>query len=448
MRLWFERGTLRLDGERLPGFVWDERVAGFRSAAYRYAHVRNRVREDDDEVARAFLPAHHRWRRPELRDYQEDALAAWRGSERRGLVALPTGSGKTRVAIAALAEVGGSAVILCPTRALVEQWREELARWYEGNVGVVSDGVHRVHAVTVMTFDSAWRCLDLVGDRFQTLVVDEVHHFSGGARAEALETCAAPFRLGLTATAPRRGTPEHARLEDLVGPIVCEVGIAALVGKHLAPLDLVKLRVHLEDDEADEYESLYQPFDQRRRAFFTAHPGAEWSDLLRMLAKTEEGRLIADGYRRAVAIASMPRAKRAMAASLLRRHWDDKKLVFTALTDHAYRLSREHLVPVITAEVKKKEREEILSFFKDGRYKTIVSARVLNEGIDVPDARVAILLAGSLGAREHVQRLGRVLRPAPDKRAVAYEIVTADTLDDGRSRARWRTLAADQLAFV
>jgi superfamily II DNA or RNA helicase len=446
MRVWFERGTLRLEGERLPGFVWDERVAGFRAAAYRYGHVRGLV--TDDEVSRGFLPAHDRWRRPELRDYQDDALLAWTGAGRRGLLALPTGSGKTRIAIAAMAEVGGSAIVLCPTRALVEQWRFELARWYGGDIGVVSDGVHRIHAVTVMTFDSAWRCLDLVGDRFQMLVVDEAHHFAGGARAEALETCAAPFRLGLSATAPRRGTAEHDRLEELVGPVVCEVGLAQLIGTHLAPLDLVTLRVHLEDDEAIEYEALHQPFDQRRRAFFAANPRADFSELLRLLGKTDEGRAIAEGYRRAVAIASMPRAKRALAGSLLRRHWHDKKLVFTALTEHAYQLSRDHLVPVITAEVRKKERQEILAGFKDGTYRTIVSARVLNEGIDVPDARVAILLAGSLGAREHVQRLGRVLRPAPGKRAVAYEIVTADTLDDARSRARWRTLAADQLALV
>lgn len=68
----------------------------------------------------------------------------------------------------------------------------------------------------------------------------------------------------------------------------------------------------------------------------------------------------------------------------------------------------------------------------------IASARVLNEGIDVPDARVAIVTGGTLGAREHVQRLGRVLRPAPGKRAVAYEVVTIGTMDERNAGTRGR----------
>jgi superfamily II DNA or RNA helicase len=97
---------------------------------------------------------------------------------------------------------------------------------------------------------------------------------------------------------------------------------------------------------------------------------------------------------------------------------------------------------VITADVPRLEREGILSRFREGRYRAIVSARVLNEGIDVPDANVAILAGGTLGGREYVQRVGRVLRPGPGKQALAYELVTAGTLDDRRARARRRRLAA------
>jgi superfamily II DNA or RNA helicase len=115
--------------------------------------------------------------------------------------------------------------------------------------------------------------------------------------------------------------------------------------------------------------------------------------------------------------------------------------VFTALAGDACEVARELLVPVITAETSRRERTEILDRFREGRYRVIVSARVLNEGIDVPDARVAILLAGRLGLREHVQRIGRVLRPSPGKRALVYELVTAGTIDDRRANARRRQLA-------
>jgi superfamily II DNA or RNA helicase len=83
-----------------------------------------------------------------------------------------------------------------------------------------------------------------------------------------------------------------------------------------------------------------------------------------------------------------------------------------------------------------RERNEILADFRDGRLRAMASARVLNEGIDVPDARVAIIVAGILGVREHVQRIGRVLRPAPGKRALVYELITIDTTDARRASAR------------
>jgi superfamily II DNA or RNA helicase len=75
-----------------------------------------------------------------------------------------------------------------------------------------------------------------------------------------------------------------------------------------------------------------------------------------------------------------------------------------------------------------------------------VSSRVLNEGIDVPDADVAIIVAGAGGAREHVQRIGRLLRPAPGKHAVVYELVTASTTEARRTSQKRRSLAAPRTA--
>jgi superfamily II DNA or RNA helicase len=82
------------------------------------------------------------------------------------------------------------------------------------------------------------------------------------------------------------------------------------------------------------------------------------------------------------------------------------------------------------------ERTEILKGFAEGRYGAVVTSRVLNEGVDVPEANVAIVLSGSGSVREHVQRLGRILRKARDKRAVLYELVTADTGETYTSERR------------
>lgn len=449
LRLSFDRGTLRLEGDgaaHVAWSVWDGRVAAWRAPAHRYGEIVGRATSAawdlHDDIGPGLAKSVDGWTTPELRAYQRDALRAWRAFGSRGIVVMPTGSGKTVLAVAAMAEARVRALVLCPTRALLEQWERQIARWYAGPIGVVGDGAMRVEDLTVMTFESAYRRLDALGDRFGLLVVDEAHHFGGGVRAEALEMCAAPMRMGLTATAPDAGSSGEARLEDLVGPLVCEVGVGDLLGVHLADLEIVRLYVGLDQAEHEEYARCHRPFAELRAAFARANPGADWASLQRALGRSAAGREAIAGWRRAVQIASFPRAKQALVGALLSRHRAEKTLVFTASTDDAYAIGAQHLVPVLTADTRRGERVELLEGFREGRYRVLVSARVLNEGLDVPDARVAIVVAGRLGAREHAQRIGRVLRPSPGKVALVYELVTRGTLDDGRSRHRWRRLAA------
>ncbi|MFS8065309.1 MAG: DUF790 family protein [Byssovorax sp.] len=105
-------------------------------------------------------------------------------------------------------------------------------------------------------------------------VRDEVHHFAGGLRSEALEMCPAPSRLGLTATPPSHGSAGAARLGDLVGPVVCEVGLRELQGAHLAELAVVRFAVKLEPAERAAYERAYRPFSMLRAAFLRANQGS------------------------------------------------------------------------------------------------------------------------------------------------------------------------------
>jgi len=439
VRLAFDRGTLLLEGTHaLDGAVWDERVNLHRAPAHRFGELAARA-DDGDIVLEGDL--RRTWEvRPRpydelgLRPYQIDALAAWRSFGRRGIVALPTGAGKTRVAFAAMLECGLPTVILCPTRALLTAWHVELAKLLNEPIGIVGDGERRIERVTVMTFESAYRQLDAIGDRFGLLVVDEVHHFASGIRVEALEACAAPFRLGLSATAPAAGTEGAARLASLVGPVVLEISVQALVGTHLASLSTVRVPVQLAPDERGRYERLIAKYVELRRAFFRQNPRAEFTAMLRALAATNEGRNAVIDFGRASDLAYFPRAKEAVVERLLERHRADRTIVFTARASDAYAIAERNLIPAITAEVKARERERILTRFREGKIHAIASARVLNEGIDVPDARIAIVVAGTLGTREHVQRIGRVLRPAPGKSAVAYELFTERTMDE---RSAW-----------
>lgn len=445
----FDRGTLRLDdlprNHALEHVIWDGRTDCWRAPAFRYRRILHDLRGARlplrDEMRKDLLEPTAAWQKPSLRSYQQSSLQAWQLHDRCGVVVLPTGAGKTRVALAAMAEVGKPAVVLCPTRALLAQWLEQLRCWYRGPLGAVGDGERTVTPVTVMTFASAYLQMDRLGARFCLVVVDEAHHF-GGNRSEALEMCAAPYRLGLTATAPEPDSPAAFRLNTLIGPVVCEVGLQELVGTHLAKLETVRMEVRLEDDELRAYHALEAPFAELRRLYFRANPRAEFASMVRDLARTPEGRSAMADHHKACAIASFPREKRALVHSLLTRHRHQKTLVFTALADDAYAVSLDNLIPVITADIGRAERTEILRSFREGRVRAIVSARVLNEGLDVPDASVGIVVAGTQGAREYVQRVGRVLRPAPGKRALVYELITTGTLDHARAVSRWRSHAA------
>jgi superfamily II DNA or RNA helicase len=115
-------------------------------------------------------------------------------------------------------------------------------------------------------------------------------------------------------------------------------------------------------------------------------------------------------------------------------------MVFVGDNETAYRVAREVLIMPLTCDIRRKERASVLERFREGRLRALVSARVLNEGIDVPDAEVGIVVAGRHGGREYVQRVGRVLRPRERKSALVYELVVQATAEVSESARRVRGL--------
>lgn len=451
MRLVFDQGTLKLLATRpderpgdLPGALFDPRVSAFRAPAHRYADVLAALRErgiaPDDLLASA-LDRELTLAAPELRPYQAAALAAWEARDRRGLLVMPTGSGKTLTAIGAIASVRRPALCLVPTRILLEPWRSALERAAGVPVGQLGDGANDVRPLTVATFESALRFMPSLGARFALLVVDEAHHFGRGARNEALAMCAAPYRLGLTATLDDRD-PACAPLEELLGGVVTRIPIAALRGTFLSAFDHEVVAIALDRDEAVAHARALSTFRRVHDAFRRFSPDAPWPVFVRAAMKTTEGRAALVARATAERIVALPRGKLRALSALLARHRDDRVLVFTADNDSAYEIARRFLVMPLTCDIGRVERERALAAFREGRLRTLVSSRVLNEGVDVPEASVAVVVGARLGVREYVQRIGRVLRPLPGKRARVYELVVFGTADERRSRRNRRALAA------
>ncbi len=92
--------------------------------------------------------------------------------------------------------------------------------------------------------------------------------------------------------------------------------------------------------------------------------------------------------------------------------------------------------PCLLSHCGKRERLDVLQGLEQGRYSAVVANRVLDEGVDLPDVKVAIVIGGSSSPRQATQRLGRILRRSRYGRGTLYEIVTRETRDVARSRRR------------
>lgn len=447
--LQFDRGTLTAEGDeerlaslRLPSARRDPRVRLWRAPARCYPSIL-RALETSGEAFEDRAVGYERLDLPCRLDrepfpYQTEALDAWWRAGGRGVVALPTGSGKTFVAQLAMERAGCATIVVTPTIDLMQQWFGVLQSSFETEVGLVGGGYHEPRAVTVTTYDSAYIHMERLGDRYGLIVFDECHHLPGPSYRQAADASLAPRRLGLTAT-PEREDGADELYAELIGPVVYRQDIRGLAGEYLSDYETVRVRVELTAGEREQYlrsRQIYLDF-LREHGIRIASPGG-WSRFLIETSRSERGRKALFAYREQKAIAQASRGKLAALERLVKAHRGERVLVFTSDNATVYRISRRLLVPAITHQTRVKERHEILQGFSEGTYPVLVTSKVLNEGVDVPEASVAVVLSGSGSVREHVQRLGRILRRAAGKRAVLYEVVAGDTSEESVSTRRRR----------
>lgn len=441
----FRSGTLELSGATKQDDVpkplaWDARGGVFRAPAMAYADVVLGLRKQQaayEDRARVYPELSQGMLvRREPRPFQVEALAAWEKARGRGVVVLPTGAGKSHVALMAIDARRRAALVVAPTLDLVRQWYDLLRRSFGTEVGVVGGGSHDVRPLTVTTYDSACLHMEHFGARFGLIVFDECHHLPGPSYALSAELCLAPFRLGLSAT-PERADGQSSRLDQLIGPIVYRKDIVELSGRYLADYDVERVDVELTEAERLEYDAerkVYLDFVRAQGIRFDSPQG--FGQFVMRSSQSEAGQRAMRAYRRQRELALASSAKLEYLEHLLWEHRRQRALVFTQDNATAYAVSRRFLIPVITHQTKVKERSEILERFSAGKYSAVATSKVLNEGVDVPDASVAIVLSGSGSVREHVQRLGRVLRRQGDKRAILYELVSSRTNESNTSERR------------
>lgn len=449
LRFTFDRGTVivtdgppQFDFTELPGVLFDPRTSMHRAQGRFYRGiVEHCIREKlpyTDE-ARAWDNKDAGWQLHTDRQphpHQTEALQAWWKAGRRGMVILPTGTGKTYVAVLCIQKLSRPALIIVPTLDLLRQWHGLLSDFFKVEIGAVGGGDYDYKPITVITYASAHEQVERWGHKYGLVVFDEAHHLPGPSYAAAAIGSLAPFRLGLTAT-PERADGGEAMYPDLIGPIVYRNEIAVMSGEYLAPYRTEVVPIELTPEEEANYRKCREEYRRfvAERGISVSGPNG-WQRFIFEASRTPDGWAALRAYREQKRIERTASGKFVALEELLQRHAGERALIFTADNATVYQIARRYLVPAITHQTKVKERKQILERFHSGEYTVLVTSQVLNEGVDVPAASVGIVLSGSGTIKENVQRLGRILRKYRDKQAVLYEVIAAGTAEEYTSGRR------------
>jgi len=447
--LTFDGGTLLLHGITQQNlstihlralWTWDPRVNAWRCDAIHYPAIRNCLAEKLADRFTDQIPAPPRVtfkqvELPKLRPEQNEALNAWNRADRRGQIIMPTGTGKTEVALAAMARCQIATLIVAPVRDLMYQWHRRILHALACDAGIVGDNLHNLKPVTVTTYDSAYIHMDKMGDKFGLLIFDEEHHLPGRCRREAALLSTASWRMGLTAT-PQRADGRHADLDELIGPIVYSLPLDQVRGTTLADFDVVRIPVALNDEEQNTYDecsNLIRHFMTRKRQ---EQPGYTWKHLCNETGEDPRARQTLKAFYLKQSIEDRAAEKLRVLEDIFRLHMGQSILVFTGSNAMAIEISQRFLIPTILAHTRKQERLVVLAGFAEGRFPVLVANRVLDEGVDVPDAKVAVVIGGQASTRQAKQRLGRILRKTANARGTLYEVICENTKEVIRSRKR------------
>lgn len=442
----FQLGTLVLNGplEELQCvdhlIKYDSRTESFRAPAYYYAQVVLFLYQQQipfNDLAKKFSPLSLTLQHDfPPRPHQAHAIRNWIHSGRRGVVVMPTGSGKSLVARQAIVQTQRPTLILAPTIDLILQWASQLEKTFEQKIGIIGGGQNELAAITVCTYDSALLRMETIGNQFGLMIFDECHHLPSLSYQQAAQMAIAPFRLGLTAT-PERTDGGEAKLVDLIGPEVYRIAISDLEGNVLAPYRTQRMELSLDPDEREAYSQYRQVYTSFLRTLDLnlQEPGA-WGKFIVACAKKPGGREAFQAYLEQKRIARAGRSKLRFLWELFGYHKGERIIVFTADNDTAYAIGRAFFLPVITHNTKGSERKQMLDQFRQGNYHILVTSQVLNEGVDVPEASVGVVVSGTGSIREHVQRLGRILRPGAGKAAILYELISRGTAEFYTSERR------------
>ena len=379
----------------------------------------------------------------ELRDYQKEALDSWLRNGSKGVIALPTGSGKTVIAIAALTLLSQHTLIIAYTKEQLIQWKNAILKFTnlpEYMIGMYYSGEKRLSPITLTTYQTAYRHIDKFSKNYSLLIIDEVHHLPAEKFKFIAESLPILSRMGLSAT-PYREDGKHVELFPLMGGIVYYKSPQELAKQgYLASYRIVTVKVELKPNEKRRLYELRSRY--RKLVGYT-----KFEEILRLARLGDERAIEALRIHNEMnQLIHKSLSKIEKVEEIIRRELmnGSKIIVFAHYVDLAEEIARRVNGYLLTGEMSSDRRKIILERFRNSKSGVLVVTTLGDEGLDIPDANVGIFVAGTGSRRQFLQRLGRLLRPANNKVATLYEIITKGTIEELQARKR-KELNLDEL---
>jgi len=395
-----------------------------------------KIIDKDDLLRDKPLPISAKLTNINLRNYQVEALEKWINNGYKGIIALPTGSGKTIIGIAAITKTNARTIIITYTREQMFQWRDAIIKYTNIEpylVGLMYSEEKRLAPITITTYQSGFRLINEVSPFFDFLLVDEVHHLPAEKfRYIALHSIAR-YRMGLSAT-PIREDGKHEELFPLLGGIVYYRSPAELAKMgYLAHYKIYTIKVKLTREEKKLFEDL-------RKQYRSLIGYSSFQEVLEAAKRgNEQAKKALRIHSQLRMLMARSKAKIDKAVEIAKRELSrgSKIIVFTQYVDQAKTISRALNAYLLTGEVPVDERKRVLHDFREATSDVLVVTTVGDEGLDIPDANVGIIVSGTGSRRQFIQRLGRLLRPkGGDVEARLYEIVLERTPEEAQARKR------------
>jgi superfamily II DNA or RNA helicase len=357
----------------------------------------------------------------ELRDYQKVAIEKWKQRGQKGIIVLPTGTGKTYIALAVINEEirqnGGKVAVIVPTIVLANQWQQKIYEYVGIKPALYYTHEKGIGKITVFVVNSAYLNRHLL-QYFSLVIVDEIHHLSAPTWKQIVEAIKDKKVMGLTAT------PENAIL-----PIVYYMGIGlAREKKAVVSVEIKPVYAELTPLERYQYEQVDQAVRDIARKLESAKA---YGDTYEAEILDRKLKIMANKRKQ---LMSEVQDKAYRVLEIARMHSNEKILVFTESIKGAERIAKvlnDNGIKSMTIHSQKGKaiRNTILQEWGKS-FRVLIAVRSLDEGVDIPDVSIGVIVATGKTIRQLTQRLGRILRPAPNKeKAIMYVVLARNTYE-------------------